>query len=682
MKKLFNINILSSESSSGILLAFLAFAIIFVPQNSQAQNFENAYPSNYDHPVLGFTRYYRVDDDTAIESSNDETGLGTSGNALNGDTYERVGWSFTTYRLTTIPLNDRFGVLQRADGMARKSTGDGYVFVNPSILVRCLDCTAPFEVETVVTDGGTRGVAFGPLRYRTDPHRPIFSRVQESRVTIFVNSESIQSDSDTVAISLSLRPEYRSPPPPVGYAYARGWLPFLNLNEQAEHIRMLHVMPPMPTPPPPEPVVEEVVMMPETPDPAPDTDTQTGEEDNMMEDDMMETMEEETAEMPEPNPEPESPSPVEQITDTEQEIRVAMNNIGENPETPHIVIDENINEMTMETTNQQIDSIPTLSHRADRSGSSNRRLNYSFTADDNSMHAFYENENNYFNYDKTHNNESLDFETTLAYKGIRINDYTLPDMELWIDFAYSKGESENNDNTGESYYLHFGTDFSYGENLIIGIMAQLDQSEYETVLTQQNTSISRELETQGFLVGPYILANIGYGMNFESKLAYGESENEFKDFAIANNAALVDDEFDSERLLFTASLARDYDYEEYILTPRIEYSRFSNTRESFVITDTQIMIPENKLELNRFAFSVSASKDFKYNGIKITPTLTASGFYDEIDNEDTTTGRIDGRVVFYGRNNIDWHLGGHYDVITDDENLQTYSISGGLIIRF
>ncbi len=143
-------------------------------------------------------------------------------------------------------------------------------------------------------------------------------------------------------------------------------------------------------------------------------------------------------------------------------------------------------------------------------------------------------------------------------------------MESPVWFTLRGTRTAHEDDTETSFALaSFGSHVTVNSGLLVGAMLQFDHSE-------ETRDDGATLNGQGFLGGPYVVAQLGdQPLYFEARALWGLAENEISPFGTFT------DEFDSERFLALAAIEGEYATDKIRVFPRLQLSHITETQRAY-----------------------------------------------------------------------------------------------------
>lgn len=242
-------------------------------------------------------------------------------------------------------------------------------------------------------------------------------------------------------------------------------------------------------------------------------------------------------------------------------------------------------------------------------------------------------------------------------------------FDFWVEGEYTNTYSSTGD--GHFAILHVGADYLVNSKVLLGLGLQADWME-------QEGSGSSSIEGRGFLIVPYTTVKLSENLFIDARIVWGKFYNKGSPYGTYT------DKFNSERLLASAALAGDFDWNEFKIEPEVRLSYYKETSSSY-IDSLNVVIPSVEVITGTMDFGPQISRSFKIeNGMMFTTFTSIKGIW-TFEQENTST-NLPGRTTassegvraraeagfrLSSSNGLDVSLSGNYDGIGDD-NLETW----------
>lgn len=203
-------------------------------------------------------------------------------------------------------------------------------------------------------------------------------------------------------------------------------------------------------------------------------------------------------------------------------------------------------------------------------------------------------------------------------------------FDFWIDGRYAALASDGPSN-GEIGVLSLGGDYRVSENMILGMMGQVDWARSEA------TDLSSSAEGTGWMIGPYLSARFNQGVVLDLRAAWGQSSNH------ASTGDVTGD-FGTSRWLVKGTLSGNWTHGAWRLSPSGELAYMSENASDFVDSD-DVLVSGQNVALGRFQFGPEIA--YRLNaasGTFIEPFAAVKGVWD-FHTADGSGDRLRGRLM-------------------------------------
>jgi outer membrane autotransporter protein len=189
-----------------------------------------------------------------------------------------------------------------------------------------------------------------------------------------------------------------------------------------------------------------------------------------------------------------------------------------------------------------------------------------------------------------------------------------PGFDLWVQ---GKWASIDSDTARHSLgLLYVGAEYRFSPMFVAGLLAQFDWSE------EQDETVGSEIDGNGWLAGPYVVARLHKNAIFDGRIAWGLSDNSVSPFMTYS------DSFETSRWLAKAQLTGDFDIGGWQFAPHVGLIYFSETQQGY--TDSLgIEIPGQTVDLGRVTFGPRVSTQVRpIEGLVVAPFIGLKGIWD------------------------------------------------------
>lgn len=184
-------------------------------------------------------------------------------------------------------------------------------------------------------------------------------------------------------------------------------------------------------------------------------------------------------------------------------------------------------------------------------------------------------------------------------------------FNFWIDGAILRSKEAGQKQ--DFAVTHFGAGYRANEDLIYGLMAQVDYA--------KEVNGSASVRGTGWLIGPYLAARLRDNLIFDGRIAYGQSVNK------VSPIGTYIDQFDTTRFLIRGQVTGDYQHNDWTIAPNFGFSYIQEVQEAY--TDSlSTLIPEATVELGQITFGTDFKTEIiEDNGMVYTPSFGIKGLW-------------------------------------------------------
>ncbi len=203
---------------------------------------------------------------------------------------------------------------------------------------------------------------------------------------------------------------------------------------------------------------------------------------------------------------------------------------------------------------------------------------------------------------------------SLGFRNLSANDGAPAGFDLWIRGRWAR--YENDTNQGDLGLLFIGADYKFNSNFVLGVVAQFDWTD------EVDDTDDFKINGRGWMVGPYLVAQLHQNLIFDANFSWGQSDNEVSPFNTYT------DSFDGTRWLASAKFTGSFTFGNLHVAPHIGVLYFQERQEAYV-DSLSIDIPEQTVKLGRLSFGPKVSTTFqRKDGTSISPYLGIKGLWD------------------------------------------------------
>ena len=208
---------------------------------------------------------------------------------------------------------------------------------------------------------------------------------------------------------------------------------------------------------------------------------------------------------------------------------------------------------------------------------------------------------------------------------------TTSPWDIWVEGRYSafNDDAANLGRDGHVGVLYVGGDYRVTENMIVGALVQFDWAKDDSGV------LASKVDGNGWMIGPYLSAQIHDNIYFDLRAAWGRSSNDL-------DLAGVTGGFDTSRWLVKGSLAGSWYHAAWRFTPSAELAYVEESADAFT-NSAGTLVPGQDVHLGRLEFGPEFGYRFAHTADTfIEPFAAIKGVWD-FDNPNVAI--IDGFVV-------------------------------------
>jgi outer membrane autotransporter protein len=216
---------------------------------------------------------------------------------------------------------------------------------------------------------------------------------------------------------------------------------------------------------------------------------------------------------------------------------------------------------------------------------------------------------------------------------------TASPWDIWVEGRYSAFDDDagNLDRDGHVGVLYVGSDYRVTQNMIVGVLAQFDWAK------DDSSVLASKVDGNGWMIGPYLSAQIHENIYFDLRAAWGRSNNDL-------TLDTVTAGFDTSRWLVKGALAGNWYHDAWRITPSAELAYVEESADAFT-NSAGTFVAGQDVALGRLQFGPEFGYRIRHSADTfIEPFAAIKGVWD-FDNPNVAI--IDGFVVgpgdFWGR---------------------------------
>jgi outer membrane autotransporter protein len=182
-------------------------------------------------------------------------------------------------------------------------------------------------------------------------------------------------------------------------------------------------------------------------------------------------------------------------------------------------------------------------------------------------------------------------------------------LDIWVSGTYVSFETSDAAVRQDGHFgmVSLGADYVLSPSVLLGIAVQ-----YDDIVQDQSANARDEAEGRGWLAGPYATLRLSDGIYWQSRAAWGKSDN-----SITTSQGSVE-EFDSERWLVSSTLSGRWNHGAWWFRPSASISYLEDQSESFVDA-LGISIPEVTTSLGQAKAGPEVGTEFSAGSFIVQP---------------------------------------------------------------
>lgn len=179
---------------------------------------------------------------------------------------------------------------------------------------------------------------------------------------------------------------------------------------------------------------------------------------------------------------------------------------------------------------------------------------------------------------------------------------------LWN--IWMEGEVGHGSSNSDFYLGYVGADYLMSDQLSVGLMAQAD------------ATTAAGVDGKGWMIGPYVSAEITDHVFLDLRGLWGRSENKAKQDTFGS---IYSGDFATDRWLLEAKLAGNYDLDSVRITPEIAAVYGQDQQADFTVSNgfNLVNVSGQTVDLGRLAASVNLTYLGKFNDLAVEPFIGA-----------------------------------------------------------
>ena len=170
-------------------------------------------------------------------------------------------------------------------------------------------------------------------------------------------------------------------------------------------------------------------------------------------------------------------------------------------------------------------------------------------------------------------------------------------LDIWLSANYSALSDDRAGGDASSAFgvIQLGADWRLAPATLVGVMAQRDWMDetVDDIAERAGAVRGARIEGAGWMVGPYLIHELGQGTFIDVLAMWGQSDN------TVDPLGLYEDDFSTTRSMIRANLTGEWTSGQWRIRPRASVAHFQETQDAY-IDSLGIDIPEQTITIGRF----------------------------------------------------------------------------------
>jgi outer membrane autotransporter protein len=208
-------------------------------------------------------------------------------------------------------------------------------------------------------------------------------------------------------------------------------------------------------------------------------------------------------------------------------------------------------------------------------------------------------------------------------------------FEFWAEgqFSFYERDLDGIDQDGNFAIAYTGVDFRMSDSLIVGVMGEVDWNEEDTDEVDGNVSGT------GWMVGPYLSAELTEGLYFDARGQWGRSHNDADQDILGEK---FEGNFNTERWLVEAMLSGTWNVGSFVIHPEISVAYIEENQNNYSVSDGThtVDVSGQEMTLGRLAFGPEIVYPVESGDWILEPSIRLKVLWDFDGTGDVTLGGI------------------------------------------
>lgn len=236
-------------------------------------------------------------------------------------------------------------------------------------------------------------------------------------------------------------------------------------------------------------------------------------------------------------------------------------------------------------------------------------------------------------------------------------------FNVWTEGYLARTESDiGGESDGHTAVIYAGADYLLSPYLLLGALVQYDDQD------RKFDDAPLKYGENGWLAGPYAVVRLSDSVFFQTRAAWGQSENKMRFDGV------FDDSFDSDRWLVKGRLLANIRSGSWLVRPSASIAYIEDHLEAYR-SSSGIDVAGRTVSLGQLKFGPEIAYSFApVAGVSVTPSLTLEGIwnfdqdvgasgFDDLAVADDVRGRVEAGATIQTARGVSLGVAASYDGI-------------------
>jgi len=150
----------------------------------------------------------------------------------------------------------------------------------------------------------------------------------------------------------------------------------------------------------------------------------------------------------------------------------------------------------------------------------------------------------------------------------------------WVEGSYEAYNDKSgslSERDGQFGVFYLGVDYRVSDSVAVGALFQFDH-------TSEEIGSFSDISGTGWMAGPYVSAELGAGLYFDARAAWGTSSND-AEVDVFENGDLFKGDFSTERFLARAALSGEFEAGPLLMLPRADLAFMRDEQSDYSVSN-------------------------------------------------------------------------------------------------